>query len=165
MLRAFANRLETRIIFTSSPSIRESQLTLPNRLNTYLASDRELRLLSSRARQLTLVQRHYQAIAPANLYSSSKVLQLNQQMLILAAFNGAVASKLRQMTEELISLFQARGCEVTGIQIRVQVVSPAPQYRPVPRSLSKAAHEALGKLDEDLADSPLKTALERLMKH
>lgn len=111
------------------------------------------------------MQRHYQSIAPAALYRSSKVLQINNQAVVIAAFNGAVASKLRQMTAELISLFQARGCEVTGIQIRVQVAAPPPKYRPVPRTLSKAAHEALGKLDEDLAESPLKTALERLMKH
>lgn len=138
---------------------------MPNRLNTYLASDRELRILTSKARQLALLQRHYQSIVPANLYSSSKLLQLNHQMLVIAAFNGSIAAKLRQMTEELISLFQARGCEVTGIQIRVQVASPPPVYRPVPRNLSKAAHDALVKLDENLPDSPLKTALERLMKH
>jgi hypothetical protein len=138
---------------------------LPNRLNTFLASDRELRQLSSKAKLLAHMQRHYQAITPPALYRSSKVLQINNQVIIIAAFNGAVASKLRQMTTELISLFQARGCEVTGIQIKVQVSAPAPVYRAVPRILSKAAHEALGKLDEDLAESPLKTALERLMKH
>lgn len=111
------------------------------------------------------MQRHYQSVAPQTLYRSSKVLQINNQDLVIAAFNGAVASKLRQMADELISLFQARGCEVTGIQIKVQVAAPPPVYRPVPRVLSKAAHDALGKLDENLAESPLKAALERLMKH
>lgn len=138
---------------------------MPNRLNTFLASDRELRQLSGKARQLALMQGHYQAIAPQTLYRSSKVLQFDNQNLVIAAFNGAVAAKLRQMTDELISLFQARGCEVTGIQIKVQVAAPPPVYRQVPRVLSRAAHEALDKLDESLADSPLKTALERLMKH
>ncbi len=164
ILRAFANRLETRIIFTSVPSFLEPKHTLPNRLNTYLASDQKLRLLSSKAKQLALLQRHYQSIAPVALYRSSKVLQLNHQMLVIAALNGAVAAKLRQMTTELISLFQARGCEVTGIQIRVQVEAPPSRHPPTPRNLSKAAHEALGKLDENLKDSPLKTALERLLK-
>jgi hypothetical protein len=138
---------------------------LSNRLNTYLASDRELRLLSGKARQLALVQRHYQSIAPPALCRSSKVLQLNHRVVVIAAFNGAVAAKLRQMTAELISLFQARGCEVTGIQIKVQVAIPRPPPRPAPRRLSQAAHDALGRLDQDLAASPLKTALERLMRH
>jgi hypothetical protein len=111
------------------------------------------------------MQRHYQSIAPPALYRNSKVLQLNHQVVVIAAFNGSVASKLRQMTAELISLFQARGCEVTGIQIRVQVAVPQPHPPAAPRRLSKAARDALGELDENLAVSPLKTALERLMKH
>jgi len=91
-------------------------------------------------------------------------LQLHQQTLFIAANNGAVAAKLRQMTTELISLFQARGCEVTGIQIKVQVTAAPPLIRSEPRRLGKEARDALGELQENLADSPLKTALKRLLR-
>jgi hypothetical protein len=91
-------------------------------------------------------------------------LRLDQQTVVIAANNGAVAAKLRQMTFELISLFQARGCEVTGIQIKVQVSAPPPVIASEPRILGKAAQDALRKLDDDLPDSPLKTALRRLRK-
>ena len=84
--------------------------------------------------------------------------------MVIAADNGAVAAKLRQMTDELISLFQARGCEVTGIQIKVQVTAPPPVGSSQPRILSKAAQDTLTELEENLADSPLKTALRRLAK-
>jgi hypothetical protein len=137
---------------------------VPYRLNAFLASNQELRQLSSKAKQISALQRQYESIAPLNLTRSSQVLQLHQQTLVIAAHNGAVAAKLRQMSEELISLFQARGCEVTLIQIKVQVTTP-PRFIPSePRKLGKSARDALNKLDESLAESPLKSALRRLVK-
>lgn len=137
---------------------------MPHRLNAFLASNQELRHLSSKARQLAALQQHYESIVPPTLQLGSRVLQLQQQTLILAASNGAVAAKLRQMTAELISLFQARGCEVTGIQIRVQVTNPPRSVPSEPRKLGKQARDALSELQENLADSPLKTALKRLAR-
>lgn len=137
---------------------------MPNRLNAFLGSSPELRQLSGTARQLMVLQRMYQSIAPPSLQHSSRILQLRHQLLSISADNGAVAAKLRQMTPELISLFQARGCEVTGIQIRVQVTSPPRVPQPKARKLGKTAQQALDKLNATLADSPLKTALRRLSK-
>jgi hypothetical protein len=137
---------------------------VPHRLKAYLASNLELRQLSSKAEQLSALQRHFDNIVPSSLKNSSHVLQMNRQAVVIAAANGAVAAKLRQMTSELISLFQARGCEVTGIQIKVQVANPTPVIPPKPRQLGKAAQDALNELDENLAESPLKTALRRLAK-
>lgn len=108
------------------------------------------------------MQRHYELIVPPSLQGGSRVLQLRQQVVVIAAYNSAVAAKLRQMTAELISLFQARGCEVTGIQIKVQVTAPPPVRPSQPRKLGKVARDALSSLGEDLADSPLKAALQRL---
>ncbi len=110
------------------------------------------------------LQRHYESIAPPALARSSQVLRLYQQTLFIAANNGAVAAKLRQMAAELISRFQARGCEVTGIQIKVQVSSPPRPVPPHSRQLGKAAKDALNELDEQLTDSPLKSALRRLVR-
>ena len=137
---------------------------MPSRLNAYLASNQELRQLSSKAKQITALQRHYESIAPLNLTRSSQVLRLHQQTMVIAANNGAVAAKLRQMSAELISLFQARGCEVTLIQIKVQVTIPPRITAPEPRKLGKSARDALNRLDDNLADSPLKTALRRLVR-
>lgn len=137
---------------------------MPHRLKAFLASSLELRQLSSKAEQLSALQRHFGNIVPPPLKNSSYVLQLNRQTVVIAATNGAVAAKLRQMTAELISLFQARGCEVTGIQIKVQVTNPERVIPSQPRKLGKAARDALNELDRNLAESPLKTALQRLAK-
>jgi hypothetical protein len=138
--------------------------TVPHRLKAFLASDLELRQLSSKAEQIMALQRHYESISPPALAKNSQVLRLDRQTVVIAAHNGAVASKLRQMTEELIFLFQARGCEVTGIQIKVQVTIPKPVIPSRPRKLGKAAQDALNKLGEKLPDSPLKNALRRMSK-
>ena len=137
---------------------------MPHHLNAFLASTDELRQLSSKAKQVNILQQHYKLLAPPILLQGSRILQLRQQTVIIAADNGAVASKLRQMASELISLFQARGCEVTGIQIKVQVTAPPPVGSSKPRILSNAARDTLTELEENLTDSPLKTALKRLAK-
>jgi hypothetical protein len=137
---------------------------VPHRLNAFLASSPELRQFAGKARQFAAVQRHFEHIVPTSLKNSSRVLQLRKQVAIIAADNGAVAAKLRQMAPELISLFQARGCEVTGIQIRVQVAVPDRIPAPRARKLGNTARDALGELDGKLRDSPLKAAIRRLSR-
>jgi hypothetical protein len=137
---------------------------VPHRLNAFLASTDELRQLSSKAKQVNALQQHYKLLVPPSLLQGSRILQLRQQVVVIAADNGAVANKLRQMTGELISLFQARGCEITGIQIKVQVTTRPLVGSPEPRVLSKAVVKTLTKLEESLADSPLKAALKRLAR-
>jgi hypothetical protein len=139
-------------------------VNLPPRLNTFLASNQELRQLAGHAARLAVLQSHYLSMVPPALGHGSQVVQLRQQTLVIAATSGAVAAKLRQMTGELISLFQAMGCEITGIRVMVQVSNPRPIERPARRQLGPAARKALDSLEGELADSPLKTALRRLSR-
>ena len=135
---------------------------MSQRLNSFFGASPELRQLSGKAGQLLALQRHYEQVAPASLLRSSRVLQLEGQILTLAANNGAVAAKLRQLAPELAMLLQNRGCEVTGIQVRVQVTLPAAEHLSAPATLSAAGRERLTELAVELPDSPLKSALQRL---
>jgi hypothetical protein len=135
---------------------------LSQRLNSYFGASPELRQLSSKAGQLLALQRHYEQIAPASLMPFSRVLQLERQILTLAANNSAIAAKLRQLAPELTGLFQSKGCEVTGIQVRVQVTLPAPDRTSTPPTLSATGRNRLTELAVELPDSPLKSALQRL---
>ncbi len=92
-------------------------------------------------------------------------MQLNQQTLDIAADNGTVAAKLRQLAPEFTQLFQNRGCEITGIQIRVQVTVPITARPSRPSSLSTGGRQQLADFTVKLQDSPLKTALQRLAKN
>jgi hypothetical protein len=132
------------------------------RLNSYFGASPELRQLSNKARQLLALQRHYEQIAPASLMRCSRILQLEQKILTLAANNGAVAAKLRQLAPELTKMLQNKGCEITGIQVKVQVTLPAAECTPAPPMLSATGRKRLIELAVELPDSPLKSALQRL---
>lgn len=137
---------------------------MSQRLNSYFGASPELRQLSGKAGQLLTLRRHYEQIAPASLVPYSHVLQLEQQILTLAANNGAIAAKLRQLAPELTRLLQSKGCEVTGIQVRVQVTQPAAERPPAATTLSATGRKRLLELAAQLPDSPLKNALQRLSK-
>lgn len=91
-------------------------------------------------------------------------MHLERQTLTVAADNGAIAAKLRQMTAELALQLQQRGVEVTVIQVQVQVSAPPVTPPPKAPSLSPTGKNQLAKFADKLADSPLKTALNRLAR-
>ena len=132
------------------------------RLDSYLSSNLELRQLAGKARQLRAFQLHYEQIAPPSLQRSSHVLQVEQCIMTLAVNNGAVAAKLRQLAPELAQQLQLRGCEVTGIQVRVQVGFQPAKHPNTPASVSAEGKQQLSDLAASLKDSPLKMALQRL---
>lgn len=137
---------------------------MANRLNSYFNASQELRQLSHKVDELLILQRHYEQIAPSSLVRASHVMQIDQQTLVIAADNGTVAAKLRQLGPEFTQLLQNRGYEITGIQIRVQVALPVTTRPPRPTSLSSIGRQQLVDLTVKLKDSPLKTALQRLAK-
>jgi hypothetical protein len=108
------------------------------------------------------LQKIFEQIAPASLIRYSQVLQLERQILTLGANNGAIAAKLRQLAPELAKAFQDRGCEITGIQVRVQVIQTVAQSVAKRTELSIAGQQRLIELAMELPDSPLKNALKRL---
>ncbi len=101
-------------------------------------------------------------VIPPSLRQGCHVMQFEQQKLTLSAKNGAIASKLRQMTTELTSKLHDIGCEVTLIQVVVQV-SASPDLPPTEkRTIGLEGKNRLAEFAEKLADSPLKDALNRL---
>jgi len=110
------------------------------------------------------LQQHLEHVIPSSVKRGCRVMRLDQTTLTLAADNGAIAAKLRQMSAELTTLLQERGCEVTGIQIQVQV--NAPPYTPPAKAhlLSTQGKSHITEFTKHLADSPLKEALDRLAR-
>ncbi len=92
------------------------------------------------------------------------MLGLQFGLLTVAAANAAIAAKLRQLAPELVVLLQNRGCEVSGIRVKVQVSFSRSPPVFAPRKLGKTARGALNELTLTLNDSPLRLALKRLAK-
>lgn len=122
----------------------------------------ELFLLASKTKALLALQRHFMSVAPPHLAQSSQVLSLKQGALSVAVANATAAAKLRQLAPELAAMMRNRGCEVSGICVKVQVAVSYMPPKPPPRKLDKTAQDALSELSMSLEDSPLKFALKRL---
>ena len=137
---------------------------MSQRLKTLLSGNQELHPLLTKVQALSALQSHFTAVAPPHLTQSVQILSLQLGTLSVAAANAAVAAKLRQLAPELVVLMQNRGCEVSGIRVKVQVSFDRLQPKPAPHKLSKTAQNALQELSLNLNDSPLKLALEKLTK-
>ncbi len=135
-------------------------------LKKLLNENQELLPLLAKAQALSALQRHFISVAPPHLAQSSQVQVLGLQLgtLSIAVANAAVAAKLRQLAPELAVMMQSRGCEVSGIRVKVQVSFNRLQPKPAPHKLSKTAQNALNELSLKLKDSPLKFALEKMAK-
>jgi hypothetical protein len=129
-----------------------------------LNGDPELRPLLAKTQALSVLQRHFASIAPPYLAQSSQVLGLQHGTLNIAVANSAIAAKLRQLAPELALLLQGKGCEVSGIRVKVQVDYARRQPEQVPRTLTRTAQNALDELSQKLGDSPLKYALEKMIR-
>jgi len=138
---------------------------VPQTLKALLNGNRELHSLLAKAEVLTGLQQHFTAVAPQYLTQSVQILSLKLGTLSVAVANATVAAKLRQLAPELVVKMQNRGCEVSGIRIKVQVSYDRLQPKPAPHKLSRDAQNALQKLSLNLGDSPLKHALEKMAKN
>lgn len=138
---------------------------MSQRLNSYFDASQELRQLSHKVEQLLALQRQYEQLVPTSLARTSRVMQLDRQTLMLAADNGAVAAKLRQLAPRLAQMLQESGQEVTAILVKVQVALP-PITPPVSQAaLSSTGQKQLIASAEKLPDSMLKRALQQLARN
>lgn len=136
-------------------------------LDAYLNSAGGLARLSAHAGRLVKLQRVFERIAPSYLAASSRVANFKLGKVVIHADSGAVAAKLRQMLPGLLDKFSVEGAEVTEILVKVQPSRVAAQQkqRGLAPAIALAARQDLQRLAGELpADSPLKTALERLVR-
>lgn len=134
------------------------------RLKNLLGEHQELRPLLRKAQALSALYRHFISVAPPSLAQSCQILGLEFGTLSVSAANAAIAAKLRQLAPELVVLLQDRGCEVSGIRVKVQVSFDSGRSPPPSRKLNKSARDALTGLSQTLDHSPLQQALEKLAK-
>lgn len=134
---------------------------MTQRLKYLMSDDPQLRSLLDTAHTLMELQQHFCHAAPPYFAQSCQVTGLRQGTLHIAANNGTLAAKLRQLAPEIVSKLQDSGCEVSGIRVRVQVGYAPPPKKHTPRILTEEAQQQLHELSASLADSPLKQALEK----
>jgi len=136
------------------------------KISDLLAHSGELRALSGRARRLAELQQVLLEVVPSSLVNATRVKTLRAGTLVVLAGNAAVAAKLRQLAPRLLLHVQKQEIEVTGIQVEVQVAAPQgiSARTASGRDLSLTAVSALEGLAGTLRESPLKGALDRLVR-
>lgn len=139
---------------------------MPTRkLSALIGNTSGLSALNRTLQHITALQRLYEVCAPPEMVSMSRVVGDRDGTWIIAADNGAIAAKLRQLAPRLLKNLQKQRAQVTGIQIQVQVSQAA--RGPAPRSASESLSiDSIGYFDElsrRVKDPGLRQALTRLV--
>jgi len=103
------------------------------------------------------------SLLPEPLARRCSVANYKQGRVVILAFNGATAAKLKLMLPALLEELSGRAMEVTGLEVAVQALEPEPQVPEKTAKISQEAVSGLAKLCEQLPDSELKTALARIV--
>ena len=137
-----------------------------HKLDYFFDASPGLHALQAEVQRMTHAQRAWEASAPRELLSATRVGALRDGQLTVYACNGAVAAKLKQQSQRLLGKLQERVAEVTAIRFEVQAAPPDAGGKPHKElALSRNAVNALERLAEELEDSPLRDALQRLVGH
>ena len=143
----------------------------PDPVSKLLGENNDLRPLAERLERIKRLQRRYRTIAPEQLAAASRVCAIDGTTVVVFATSGPVAAALRQIAPRLLEGLRARAQksskhpedqELNAIRIEVQVKDGTPR-RPVV-SRGELPRERLAKLAETLGDSPLKDALEHIVR-
>ncbi|WP_371324573.1 DciA family protein [Dechloromonas sp. ZY10] len=115
------------------------------------------------ARLLHKLARRFEAVAPLAFRQAARVANFRLGVVVILAENGAVAAKIRQMSQRLCDELSRGGTQCSGIEVKVQPrQSPFQSRSSLPKGLSGAACDRVGALAAGLPPGPLREALARL---
>lgn len=127
-----------------------------------LLKQAELLALNAHIKEAAAAQAIWAIIVPENLVQFSHARSIKNKQLMVHADNNAVAAKIKLLIPSLLIQLKKQGCEVTAIQVKVQVKSsPTTPLKPS-KNLSAHAAVALNQLANKLTGTPLGEALARL---
>jgi hypothetical protein len=138
-------------------------------ISKLLGNSAEMRPLAQQLLLIKRLQKRYRTLAPENLAQASRVCAIEGTTVVICAASGPVAAALRHLAPRLLQGLltgmqagskHSRDQDFTSIRVEVQVDAPAPKRRV--RARDPIPAEQLSKLADGLADSPLKTELERI---
>ena len=137
-----------------------------------LDENADLKPLTSRLAHIKRLQRRYRTLAPERLADSSRVCAIDGTIVVMCADSGPVAAALRHLAPRILedlrraakqnSSKHPRDQELTGIRIEVQV--KVPPRRPRVHARGEVPAEKIAGVADKLADSPLKSTLERMAR-
>lgn len=139
-------------------------------ISSLLGASAELRPLAERLVAIKRLQKRYRTLAPENLAKASRVCAIEGTTVVICAASGPVAAALRHLAPRLLEGLRtvrmnpkhSRDQELNSIRIEVQVERAQPPRAVKARGEMPA--ESLERIAKGLAESPLKTELERIVR-
>lgn len=131
----------------------------------YLDSDAAAGRFMAHARLLLKLSRRFEAIAPAAFRHAARVANYKSGTVVIHTDNGAVASKIRQMSQRLCSELSKGGTQCSDMEVKVQpreILSQSTTSTQKP--ISGQACAVLRSTTEKLPNGPLRAALDRLLE-
>jgi hypothetical protein len=137
---------------------------MTNGLEHYLDNDAAAGRVMAHGRLLLKLTRRFEAVAPAAIAHSARVANYKSGKIVIHADNGAVAAKIRQMSQRLCDELSKGGAECSGIEVKVQPRQiPCQSMASTQKPLSASACGVLRSTSENLPKGPLRDALETLL--
>ncbi len=143
-------------------------------ISSLFSEDDTMAPLVAQHRRLSRLQDSFADILPPGWEKLCRVAAMEESTVIIAAANGAIATNLKAYSPRLLENFRTvlgkktkQEQEVTGIRIVVQPEistwrAPTPTSIRLASAKTSMSAAQLDDLTEKLADSPLKTALEKI---
>jgi hypothetical protein len=137
-----------------------------HKIGEILAVSGNLNSLSRTANRLAELERLLSEAVPRALFEATRIKVFRAGTLVVSADNAAVAVKLKQLAPRLLLHIRERDCEVTGIRVEVQPAREAGSRakKSGKHPIGAATLTEFQNLAEGLAESSLKTALERFVQ-
>ena len=127
------------------------------------AHDKMSALLPTITRMAAL-QKDCAATLPA-IFSTCAVLSCENEQLVLAVPNAALASKLKQQLPKLQDNLLKRGWQVIAIRLKVQVIREVVKVTPIKQAvLTTNAVSAFSSLENALEETPQNSALKAALR-
>ena len=134
-------------------------------LEHFLDNDAAAGRVMAHARLLLKLGQRFEALAPVALRNAARVANYKSGTVVIHADNGAVAAKIRHMSQRLGSELSKGGVECNGIEVKVQPRQiPCQSTGSHQKPLSGKAFGALSSTLETLPAGPLRQALENLLE-
>lgn len=135
-------------------------------LATFLDGSESTAGVIAHGQLLLKLSRRFKAIAPAGLAQAARVANYKSGKIVIHADNGAVATKIRQMSQRLCDELSKGGPQCSGMEVKVQPRQmPSQSSSSMLKPLSGKAAGTIEATARNLPPGPLKNALEYLLAH
>ncbi|MDR0775619.1 MAG: DUF721 domain-containing protein [Azonexus sp.] len=130
----------------------------------YLDNNATTARLMAHARLLLKLSRRFATLAPTGLRYAAHIANYQSGTVVIHTENGAVAAKLRQMSQRLCDELSKGGPECNGMLVKVQPRQlPLRSIGSTQKPLSAQAVASLETVSGKLPEGPLKGALTALL--